>query len=880
MDLESAAVSGDPYSGLEVIRSRVWHAELERYEDVGVWRRSPVHAWGNPGIFEDVSHFLNILLDRIAPWNFFPWLRSTVFEPMGNWIAAHLWTPLRVQLQSMLWQALGWWSGLVDKLQSAIRAGPGQVWGAISSLPQTLYNWFAPLLDRIRFVWETYLAGLRNLVGLIPPEIRAAVREAWTNITDVIRGGFQLMPALASMNRSTLMGLVGSVLSQMLLNRTTRENILNRFLDSWPGQLTLSITRAIGEGWNMVLEAMRGIWRQVRPSLVRAAEEAIRDVRPIIEHWLGGFQDLPATFLEWVATTAGTDLALTPSRALATTGSLYSMAITAGAAAHVLSSSLNLIPTLNFTGMAQLAGFVGEAAGFEPLTRATYGVLLNDALAWPLRYHWNRQLRPKIPTEGTVFLMGRKRGLNRQEWFNLMAYHGIPDSILERVYQFMWTDPSPYWLLRMSEASNPRITPSSLFLPWLEEWLPDWRSDPWAWYKMKLMLAGFEDTDIPAFIEGFQRRMLQSPITQFKTSVRAMVREGYWTRDQVQESLRPLGVRQDEVELLVLAEELDYQKGYIDDQVRYYSESFRKGEISLQDLQLYLSTVIVKPERVAQIAARERVRALQKPKPTTDPKEDPAIAKLRRQAADSWVKAFRAWEISEEDLLVGLTIVQHDRDLALAMVATERTRYRKPPEPPPPEPKDPLLAAAQRSAIASWVSQFRKGEINADELELALVPLIEDRDRISQLRVLEELRVRPAPEIIPATEEDPNLARIRSERVRSHLQQFRKRLIGPGLLFTYLIADGLVRALAHATVITEANKRIKVPKLESPYYLQDHLRELMDQGLERYQEWYLEGEISLEDLTSWLRSLQVDPDLVTYLGDLAELRRFLRETPS
>jgi len=876
VDTEAATGNwGDPYIGLRLLEREVSGYTLRAMENAKVWSKMRQISGAQAGIFDTIANFLRDLLDRISPWRFFPWLEAQVFAPLKGWLALHFVQPLI----GTLWAIQGALSSRIEAILERVRSTVANLASWIGpwliSAAYIVANTISNPLQTIRHIIDMGLLGLRTVVGMIPVQIRDSIREAWSQMTAA--WGFAAERIVGALNlvRAMFNAGLASVLALIRNQGGERQTFWNRFLETWPGQLLQSVTGALTALWQMIITALRQWWANFRPVLIQAAQDLIDYARPTVESWVGAFKELPATYLNWVAATAGTDLALQPSKALATTGSLYAMAIAAGTSAMTLSTVLNIIPTTNWVGMSQFSAFIAEAAGFEPLTRATYGVLLNDALAWPLRYHWNRQLRPKMPTEGTTFLMGRKRGLDRAEFGDAMAAHGIPDWWTDKIYQFFWTDPSPYWLLRMSEHANPTIQPSSLFLPWLEKWLPEWRADPWAWFKMKLKLAGFEDTDIPAFVEGFQRRQVSGAVTQLKTSVRAMIRDGYWNRDHVEGALRPLHVRQEEIELIMVAEDLDYLKSYLDDEVRYYNESFRKGLMGAQDLDLALSTLIVKPERVAQIVARERVRALKKPKAIVPAKEDPLVKRLRSQAIDSWTKRYRAWEISREDLLLGLTIVVEDHELAKEMVTAEVTRYRPPPPPPAPPKVDPIVAASRRSAIASWVKLFRDGEITSDELDLRLSPLIEDTEIVRQVKALEELRARPAPEIDPPIEEDPELARIRAEKVRGHLQMFRKRLIGLGQLYTYLVADGLVRELSRATVITEANKRIKVAPLESPYYLQDKMRELIDQGLEAYEQRYIEGKITIDTYMAWLTAIGVDPDLATYLADILSLRAFL-----
>lgn len=881
--MESEAVQGvnqDPYAGLSEVSSYI----LGMLRDAG--ERPESRVWGPfsgqqpQGVFDVIAQFLRDLLDRISPWKFFPYLESMVFAPLKAWFSQHVFAPLSGTLWAVYSAWVGWFNGKLDQLRSVISQVQAGLQATLLTVASVVGSIISNPIQAVKNAIALFQGGLQTVVGWIPESIRTGAREVWSGLVTYYQGLWAQFRA----SWDLMVAMIRLGLSQMVAVITNqggaRDSLWNRFEQTWAGKLLTTITSSLGTFLQTIISAIRVAWAEWRPKLVAAASEAIALVRPIVAAWVGAFADLPGTFLSWVASVAGSNLALEPSRALSTTGSLYAMSIAAGSVAMTLSTALNLIPTTNWVGMSQFSAFIAEAAGFEPITRATYGVLLNECLSYPLRYHWNMQLRPKIPTEGEIFIMGRKRGLSRAEFSHAMAMTGLPDWWIDKTYQFFWTDPSPMWLLRMSEVSKPDIQPSGLFLPWLEEWMPNWRSDPWAWYRMKILLAGFEDTDVPAFIHAFQRRLVGTAVTQYKTSVRAMVRNGYWGRDQVREALTPVGTRQEEVELLVVAEELDYLKAYLDDQVLYYQESYRKGQLSDQDLSLALSTIIVQPARVAQIVAREQVRVLTKPPAIAPAKEDPLVTKLRNQAVDSWIKRFRNWEISSEDLELGLVIVLEDRERADALVEVELTRYREPLKVPAPPPEDPILAATRRSSIASWVDLFRKGEISADEMELGLSPLIADRETLTQIVQLEELRAKPAPDIIPPPVEDDDVSDLRQEMVQGHLEMFRKRLIGLGQLYVYLVADGLGATLARSTVITEGSKRIKVPNLDSPYFLQDQLMPLIQQGMASYKQQYLQGLITIEEFVVWLTGIGADPDLVTYLADVASLEAFLKGRPA
>ena len=189
---------------------------------------------------------------------------------------------------------------------------------------------------------------------------------------------------------------------------------------------------------------------------------------------------------------------------------------------------------------------------------------------------------------------------------------------------------------------------------------------------------------------------------------------------------------------------------------------------------------------------------------------------------------------------------------------------------------EPVAAAARRAAIASWIKQFRDGVITAPVLEIGLSPLIDDAERVRQLRQLEQLRARTAPEIIPLPEEDPLMASLRQETVRAHLDMFARRLIHVDELYAYLLADGLAEPLARSTALSQALKRIEAPPFDSPWFTRDRLRPVLDQAIEGYTLMLEQGDISLGEYKGHLAAVGVDPALVTYLADTQAVRQFAR----
>lgn len=862
------------YDGLYELSSECWRCCAEAvYMSSAAVPRLPL-VGNAPGVLDDIRYFLQNLLNSVSGNTISSWARNTMLPMVMPYIKREWFDPARDFVTALRNYLAAAWNSGVGYIHTLLVAISATIGGGLASLRDYTYG----RLTSIEYTIGGSIASVRDYLSNRLQSLEASTVGGLTAFGNLLNNCFWSFEAAIGSGIASLRDHASSRLDSLrdyLYGRlTSLEATIGGSFAAMTGGLAAVGISAATQLWNTVVAGISGLWQQAVRFGAMMINATIATGAWIGQQLWAGVSSIPSAYLSWLAATCGTDLALTPSRALASVGGLYGMAITAGTVAMSISTALNLIPTLNWTGAAQLAGFVSQAAAFDPLTKATYGTLINDVLTVPMRYHWNQQMRPYLPTIGEIYTMGRKHGLSMGEFRTAMSYQGLPNWWIDKIYDFFWTDPSPMWLLRMTEGGIPTITTAGRKGPWLDQWIPNWRSDPMAWLKMKLMLSGFEDIDIDPMISGMRMRSVTASVAGAKTAAKNMLHEAYWTEANAKQFLAPLGVRPEEIHMMAVAEELDYQKSYLDDQVNYYVAAFAKSQISDQDLKLALTTIYVKAERVAQVIAREKIRKLPTPKAVTPVELNSNVTRLRTQAVDSWLKQFRAWEISDDDLLLSLTIIVQDPDLARAMVSVELTRFRPAPPTPKPAAEDPLLAAARRQAIATWVAAFRAGEIDAGELELYLEPLIANAALRRQLVQLERLRYSPTPDLIQHVTEDDEIAKVRAEYVRGHIEMFSKRQITLEQLYQYLQVDGLVEPLARATAITQATKRIRMPAIDSPYYLQAQHAELIDVGLQMYEDAYMAGEITLAQYEAWIATLARDQDVVTYLSDVLALKKF------
>lgn len=843
----------NPYAGLLDITALCWKAQTDQIHDV---RMADLVAHGGGteiGIIDILWSLLRTLSGFLDPgyWTqilFFnavwPLIQQayTVFTLLSSGLITGLLNTLRDVFDKNLYSLLSpIWSAIAF-VRDSIYAIPAFISQIIQLfLSRDFDTWIMNKWKYIKYhllLDLPVLASVYHFIESLPGRwaqfklwVFSTALQAWVWIIT--------LPARAS---AWVNGAINTVL-----------NFLVNF-PSWIAQTSVAVFKLIlAEAWAWLGPMLLRAWTMIGPTVNTIVNYVLPIGLSLVRSLFTNLESLPTTIVEWGVSSIGTDLALHPATAVGAAMNFYGIALAAGAGAHTLSTALNLIPTLNWVGASQLAALVAELAAFGPITGALYGSLITDAIAVPMKYHWNEILRPQLPGLGTIEELRYHRAISRSEYFQAMARYGFPNYWITKVFDNLWTNPNLRQLMQMSEPGLPDVE----------------------WYQEKITELGYSDDDIPRILDLLRKRAIATPISQYKSAVRAMVRAGYWKEGDQRAALQPLGVREEESHLSYVAAELDYQNSWMDDQVKYYCEQFRKKQISSSDLALSLSTIIIRPERVAQEVARETTRALPNPKPAVPLTENPLVVKIRNQAITSWIDRYRKWEISDQDLLLALTIIVRDQALAQQMLNAELTRFRPVPTQPTLPEEDPIVAASRRQAIASWVAAFRDGKIDSATLEVYLVPLIPNAGARTQIVDLESLRYNPTPDLIVTETDNAAMVKVQAEYIRGHIAMFAARLLGLDELYNYLIADGLVADLARATVITQASKRIRIPALSSDYYSADAMAALSAAGLGDQERGVLDGSVTVDSFKAWLAGLVRDESAILYLADQLELERWL-----
>jgi hypothetical protein len=167
-----------------------------------------------------------------------------------------------------------------------------------------------------------------------------------------------------------------------------------------------------------------------------------------------------------------------------------------------------------------LAGFIGKAAGWDPIFNAIRQPFFDTYIAQQWRQWLNSKLTPAIPGVGDLLELYRKRFITTDhELKELLAYHGLGDPWASDMAAAAWTEPRQRELLIMAEAED----------------------HPWEWWAHKALALGYSDDDANYFVKGIQRYQQRTWINR---AVGALVHQyvaGYITWEQLTEAVAAYG---------------------------------------------------------------------------------------------------------------------------------------------------------------------------------------------------------------------------------------------------------------------------------------------------------------------------------------------------
>lgn len=203
-----------------------------------------------------------------------------------------------------------------------------------------------------------------------------------------------------------------------------------------------------------------------------------------------------------------------------------------GLEAQMLSYSAEALTPLKQMGFNQLAGFLGDLAGFQRIAQGLMGTIETAGIYTPLQWAANRRFRPTLPRLGDIEMMFAKYALTREQTFDILRRLGYPEEIVDVMPGYLYRDPRLGELVRVFQYSEPgAVTLNADDLLTLKIARVD-PEDPDAYYKLKLARAGYEPVDIDAFVKPLKMGLVRREQTAVYEQITRLYREGFITRDR------------------------------------------------------------------------------------------------------------------------------------------------------------------------------------------------------------------------------------------------------------------------------------------------------------------------------------------------------------
>jgi len=249
------------------------------------------------------------------------------------------------------------------------------------------------------------------------------------------------------------------------------------------------------------------------------------------------------------------------------------LAVTAMGAAtgiYFLATTTDLLHPLKGTGIVPTAIDIVDKLGAGIITGGVVGALVGVAITIPLKYNYNKAIRPFRPSGSIIDQMLFESNITKDYWKLLYAYQGWPDDLIEAQYKTMFIEPSDRLLISMFE--DPEI--------------------PVAWIQSMLRQRGYAAGDIAVISQYAKGRALDKTRTTKLGTLFSAYKKGYLTIETLRGHLASSQYRPDQINKHLINAELEADQALRELQLDTFTTMFINGHFSDKDFQAKLNILI------------------------------------------------------------------------------------------------------------------------------------------------------------------------------------------------------------------------------------------------------------------------------------------------
>jgi aromatic ring-cleaving dioxygenase len=347
---------------------------------------------------------------------------------------------------------------------------------------------------------------------------------------------------------------------------------------------------------------------------------------------------------------------LTPEKAPGLALQLYLFAMSAGVGAHFTSVMTELVHPVKNLGVGQLAGLIGDFAGFGRISAATIGVLESRILGQAMTYAFQNKHRPVIPMDRELTDLAASEHIDLDRFREAMSYHGYSESWINAIQDGMYREPSYRELSLLAEDESAT-----------DEWL-----------RSKIRMARYRPEDVAMFVTSLHKRLNRSYRTNYYTHAFNMYKEGFIDKERFSNMLTWLELRPEAVSFAIASADLAGLYDYAKDAVTYYTNEYLKDIISQEELLVSLVSLGVTSKKAALMVRLAKVKKTPKPAKPVRKEIEPAMTALQTKYVTLYREQYKKGLINENLFLADLLSVGINQDLAEVTVAIEEAKKSSP----------------------------------------------------------------------------------------------------------------------------------------------------------------------------------------------------------
>lgn len=531
-----------------------------------------------------------------------------------------------------------------------------QVWTSIKSLGDSLTNAWLLIKDTFSEIFTAVKVTLHNIYDFLYNDLWDVLMKIWGSIAEfaskfaeyvsnlwaAIYHALKILgqefwafaqPAFKRLNDIFTVDLPEYLIGSRLESQVNTEKVVGML-----AQLGAQITDAIRTGIEWFVEkcvptaigGLRGVW---------AGLETAFD-------WFGN------SMISTISTLTVGQGEVTPERAPGVAGRLFGAAIGFGVAAHLTSTVTEVFHPTHAIGLHYISAFMADMGAFSRIAAATIGVMVALAVRQPLTYYVNERVRPLIPKDMQLQIMAVKPDITIPQFRKAMAYQGYSEFWIDKIQRTMYHEPRYFELKMMSEDEA--------------------ATDKWLFEKSRR--AGFNEPDSKIMVSSYIKSATRTQRIDYYRQAFYLYKEGYIDAGKFEKALEEMELRPEALFFSKKAADLAYILDFTNDMIKLYTAEYKKDVITLYDLELALSTLVVDPVRASLKARQAQIAKQPKPAKTEKKELEAVIRELQRKHTTLYILQYRKDEIDEKQLVAYLVAIGIEPEVALVTMQIEKTR--------------------------------------------------------------------------------------------------------------------------------------------------------------------------------------------------------------